>query len=241
MLAWVGCVADAPEVAANFGDDIAFRADSYDVDLGGMAALAFFLSHAGAGGSLGHRARSISCPAGHRREPGRPGHPGPLPGHLGPGRGPRPRHRHRDRASPVLRALGRSRGASRRLGGTDIALPVRIFHLADVVEVYDRRGGVRARCAKRGDVAADSSTPRSSTCSARLPTTSSATIPDVYDASGRIVAEPQLVVPLSNGELDHALTALPTSQTCVVLPAPDTHDASLSSRWPPPATTALAG
>jgi hypothetical protein len=36
MLAWVGCVADAPEVAANFGDDIAFRADSYDVDLGGM-------------------------------------------------------------------------------------------------------------------------------------------------------------------------------------------------------------
>ena len=37
MLAWVGCVADAPEVAGSFGDDIAFRADSYDVDLGGLA------------------------------------------------------------------------------------------------------------------------------------------------------------------------------------------------------------
>jgi len=34
-LAWVGCVADTPEVAALFGDDIAFRADSYDVDLAG--------------------------------------------------------------------------------------------------------------------------------------------------------------------------------------------------------------
>ena len=30
MLAWVGCVADSPEVAVWFGDDIAFRADSYE-------------------------------------------------------------------------------------------------------------------------------------------------------------------------------------------------------------------
>jgi hypothetical protein len=28
MLAWVGCIADTAEVAAWFGDDIAFRADS---------------------------------------------------------------------------------------------------------------------------------------------------------------------------------------------------------------------
>ncbi len=28
-LAWVGCVADTPEVSAWFGDDIAFRGDSY--------------------------------------------------------------------------------------------------------------------------------------------------------------------------------------------------------------------
>ena len=37
MLAWVGCVADAPEVGALFGDDIAFRADGYYVDLAGPA------------------------------------------------------------------------------------------------------------------------------------------------------------------------------------------------------------
>lgn len=29
-LAWVGCVADTPEVATWFGDDIAFRRDSYE-------------------------------------------------------------------------------------------------------------------------------------------------------------------------------------------------------------------
>lgn len=56
MLSWVGCVADAPEVAASFGDDIAFRSDSYDVDLGGMAAYRFFLGHAGAGESAAARA-----------------------------------------------------------------------------------------------------------------------------------------------------------------------------------------
>lgn len=98
-------------------------------------------------------------------------------------------------------------GVPRRLGGTDIALPVRIFHLADVVEVYERRGGVagavreaqrrsgkqfdpavvEAFCANAGDILRD--------------------VPDVYDASGRIVAEPDLAMPLTNAELDHALTA----------------------------------
>src|SRR5215212_8923099 len=36
MLAWVGCVADTPEVSTWFGDDIAFRQGSYEVDLAGL-------------------------------------------------------------------------------------------------------------------------------------------------------------------------------------------------------------
>ena len=55
MLSWVGCVADTPEVATWFGDDIAFRADSYDVDFAGLPALAFMLRHVGAGGPALHR------------------------------------------------------------------------------------------------------------------------------------------------------------------------------------------
>jgi HD-GYP domain-containing protein (c-di-GMP phosphodiesterase class II) len=207
MLAWVGCVADAPEVAANFGDDIAFRADSYDVDLAGMAALAFFLSHAGSGGSLGHRARSISAllaSGGSRVAQGIQGHclvTSVLAEDLGLGT---------DIATALRQFFARwdGQGVPRRLGGTEITLPVRIFHLADVVEVYDRRGGVpgavrearrrRGRqfdpeivdvfCAAADDILRE--------------------VPDVYDDSGRIVAQSELLVTLKNGELDHALTAL---------------------------------
>lgn len=49
VLAWVGCVADTPEVARWFGDDIAFRGDSYQVDLAGLPGLAFMLGHVGSG------------------------------------------------------------------------------------------------------------------------------------------------------------------------------------------------
>ena len=206
MLAWVGCVADAPEVTANFGDDIAFRADSYDVDLGGMEALGFFVGHAGAGGSLAQRARSISAllvSGGSRVAQGIQGHclvTSILAEDLGLG-------------PEIVAALRQffarwdGRGVPRGLGGTDLALPVRIFHLADVVEVYDRRGGVpgavrearRRRgkhfdpeivdvfCASAGDILRE--------------------VPEVYDASGRIAVEPELTVPLTDGELDHALTA----------------------------------
>src|SRR3954447_9279750 len=56
-LAWVGCVADTPEVAAWFGDDIAYRADSYDVDFAGRPMMGFMLRHVGAGSPALHRLR----------------------------------------------------------------------------------------------------------------------------------------------------------------------------------------
>src|SRR5438552_2838027 len=48
-LAWVGCVADTPEVATWFGDDIAYRGDSYRIDLAGLPLLGFMRGHVGAG------------------------------------------------------------------------------------------------------------------------------------------------------------------------------------------------
>src|SRR5205823_8843166 len=56
-LAWVGCVADTPEVAAVFGDDITFRRDYYQVDLAGLPMLGFMLRHIGAGNPPLHRLR----------------------------------------------------------------------------------------------------------------------------------------------------------------------------------------
>src|SRR5215207_8813361 len=43
VLSWVGCVADTPEVATWFGDDIAFRGDSFEIDFAGLPALTFML------------------------------------------------------------------------------------------------------------------------------------------------------------------------------------------------------
>jgi len=207
MLAWVGCVADAPEVAANFGDDIAFRADSYDVDLGGMAALAFFLSHAGAGGSLGHRARSMSAllaSGGNRVAQGIQGHclvTSVLAEDLGLGT---------EIATALRQFFARwdGQGVPRRLGGTEVALPVRIFHLADVVEVYDRRGGVPAAVREAQRRRGRQFDPEIVDVFCTSADDILHEVPDVYDGSGRIVAEPHLLVTLSNGELDHALTAL---------------------------------
>lgn len=150
MLAWVGCVADAPEVAASFGDDIAFRADSYDVDLAGLGAFGFFLGHAGAGGSVGQRVRAAAAlvaSGGSRVAQGIQGHclaTSRLADRLGLG----------VEVSAALRqffARWDGRGVPPGLGGEDIALPVRLFHLADVVEVHHRGGGVDAavRVARR--------------------------------------------------------------------------------------------
>src|SRR6185436_18250960 len=48
-------------VAAGFGDDIAFRADSYNVELRGMSGAAFMLSHAGSSGPLRQRVRKVAA------------------------------------------------------------------------------------------------------------------------------------------------------------------------------------
>src|SRR5437667_11744670 len=44
-LAWVGCVADTPELATWFGDDIAFRRDSRQIDLAGLPMMGVMLRH----------------------------------------------------------------------------------------------------------------------------------------------------------------------------------------------------
>ena len=57
MLAWVGCVADTPEVASWFGDDIAFRQGSYEVDLAGLPMFKYALARVGAGSPAMKRLR----------------------------------------------------------------------------------------------------------------------------------------------------------------------------------------
>ncbi|MGN6742145.1 MAG: hypothetical protein ACTHJL_02450, partial [Amnibacterium sp.] len=49
LLGWIGCHADSEEFADLFGDDVAFRAASYDVDWRGPAFAGLLLTHVGSG------------------------------------------------------------------------------------------------------------------------------------------------------------------------------------------------
>ena len=206
-LAWVGCVADTPEVANWFGDDIAYRGDSYRVDMTGLPLLGFMLGHAGAGKSALDRLRlaaNLVATGGSAIERGMMSHcltTGRMAERLGLGA---------DVSDPLQQVFTRwdGKGVPGGVGGEAIALPMRLFHLADVVEVFhraqgteravevarDRRGShfdpgvVDAFCAVAGDVLGD-------------PTTE-------VDWQALIADEPSLQRRLSQGELDAALEAV---------------------------------
>ena len=143
MLAWSGCVADSAEVAAWFGDDIAFRSDSYRVDLAGLPLMGFALSHAGAGTPFLHRLRlaaNLVLTGGRAVERGLMSHcltTTQLAGRLG---------LTAEVCDPLRQVFTRwdAKGVPDGVGGEDIARPVRLFHLADTVEVFHRAGGTEA-------------------------------------------------------------------------------------------------
>ncbi|HEV2027929.1 MAG TPA: hypothetical protein VGS16_05270 [Candidatus Dormibacteraeota bacterium] len=206
-LAWVGCVADTPEVATWFGDDIAYRGDSYQVDMAGPPLLGFMLRHVGAGRPALHRLRlaaNLIATGGKSIERGMLSHcltTGRMAERFGLGS---------DVRDPLQHFFTRwdGKGVPGGVGGEAIALPMRLFHLADIVEVFhraegtdaavevarDRRGRqfdpavVDAFCAVATDVLGDPATEA--------------------DWHALIAAEPALQRRLSERELDAALEAI---------------------------------
>ena len=207
MLAWVGCVADAPEVAAMFGDDIAFRADSFEVDLAGLSGMGFFLGHAGRGGTWSHRARvagTIVASGGKAVARGITSHclsTSTMADQLGLGAD----------VSVALRqffARWDGRGVPEGLGGEDVADVVRLFHVGNVVEVHARAGGLEAARAVTRARRGAQFDPRM--VDAFLEVSAS-----LLDETGQsrephelLPTSPGLARPLSPAELDQALTVL---------------------------------
>lgn len=142
-LAWVGCVADTPDVAAVFGDDIAFRHDSYQVDLAGLPMMGFMLRHVGAGRPPLQRLRlaaSLVVTGGRNIERGLMSHcltTSRMAERLG---------LDDQVCQPLQQVFTRwdGKGVPGGVGGKDIALPMRLFHLADTVEVHHRADGTDA-------------------------------------------------------------------------------------------------
>ncbi len=141
LVAWIGCHADSHELARWFGDDIAFRSDSYRVDWAGPPFLRLMLDHAGRNKSPAQRAAlaaSLFVGARDRFSALIRSHctsAGALAQRMGLDQG----------VQEVLAyTFERWDGGGLPLGVRGDALPVemRVVQLADVAEVHLREGGV---------------------------------------------------------------------------------------------------
>jgi HD-GYP domain-containing protein (c-di-GMP phosphodiesterase class II) len=207
MLAWVGCVADAPEVAAMFGDDIAFRADSFDVDLAGIPGMTFFLGHAGRGGSWAERvhiAASIAASGGKRVVQGITSHclsTSTMADQLGLGS---------DVGTALRQFFSRwdGRGVPNGLGGDQMALVVRLFHVANVVEVHHRAYGVNGALAVVERRRGGHFDPAIADVFLREGPRLLEGLGDAMDTDNLLRTEVSLQRPLDDREVDEALTVL---------------------------------
>jgi HD-GYP domain-containing protein (c-di-GMP phosphodiesterase class II) len=207
VLAWVGCIADTPEVSAWFGDDIAFRGQSYQANLAGLQGVRFMLGHTGAGGSAFDRLRLAATLVGTGGRPIQHGllshclSASTLAERLGLGQEVR---------DPLKQWFTRwdGRGMPAGVRGDDIALSVRLFHLADVVEVHHRTtgldGAVEVARARRGS----HFDPRlvDAFCGAAAEVLPDGA--DDLDCYEVIAGDPELQRTLTNDRLDDALAAV---------------------------------
>ena len=146
LIAWVGCHVDAYEQAKWFGDDMALKADAHHVDMTGLPAKAFVVTHVGAGRGLAERARlGVKFVGGGRRAAREmiENHwlaTNDLAGRLGLGAQVR---------EGLYQTFERwdGKGVPAEAKGSEILVPARLVSLADVVEVYHRTGGVEAAVA----------------------------------------------------------------------------------------------
>jgi HD-GYP domain-containing protein (c-di-GMP phosphodiesterase class II) len=142
LLGWVGCIADSHDAALWFGDDITYRGDVYDLDMKPLPFLGYLLRHVRADRTATRLARQGALVATGAR-----GVQDSLRAHC-------------QVTAQVARRLGLSgtvqqaltqifarwdgKGLPKGLGGRDVVAAIRLWQLADVVEVHHHRGGVGA-------------------------------------------------------------------------------------------------
>lgn len=207
MLAWVGCVADTPEVATWFGDDIAFRRDSYEVDFAGLPMQRFALRRVGLGSPALTRLRlagTLVATGGKAIERGLMAHcltTAQMAQRLGLGD---------EVCAPLQQVFTRwdGTGVPGGIGGADIDRSIRLFQLADNVEVFHHHGGsgaavdlARSRKGKQFDPAIVDEFCRSAD---ELFEGMSA----ISDLPEEIASDPRLQQRLTESQLDSAFEAI---------------------------------
>jgi HD-GYP domain-containing protein (c-di-GMP phosphodiesterase class II) len=207
LLAWVGCTADAHELAALFGDDIALRADSYELDLAGLSMMGFMLRRVGAGRPPLQRARMAAA----LLATGGRGAVDAMSAHcqvasamaerlgLGPEVG-----------EPLLQVFARwdGKGVPDGVGGEDVAVAIRLVQLADIVEVYHRREGIAAAVAVARERSGSQFDPRLVEAFADCADDILAGLEEQSSWDAVIAAEPGLASALSGVVLDGVLETI---------------------------------
>ena len=143
LLAWIACHADSFELAALFGDDIAFRRDYYLIDAHGLPMLSLMLQHTGSELPYWQRTARRSEFAATAMIAVRAlirshcASAGALAGRVG---------LDADVAGILRHTFERWDGRGLPAGTSGVAIPLemRIAHIADAAEVFLRAGGIDA-------------------------------------------------------------------------------------------------
>ncbi|WP_371934552.1 HD domain-containing phosphohydrolase [Mycobacterium sp. TY815] len=141
LVGWIGCHADSHELSALFGDDIAFRADTYGVDMAGLPFLRLMVSHVGRGLPVWERGlRSAAFLLTARNQvanliSSHCSSAGVLSDRIG---------LDSDVATALAYIFERwdGRGMPNGAREEEIPLEIHIVHLSDVIEVHLRTGGL---------------------------------------------------------------------------------------------------
>jgi HD-GYP domain-containing protein (c-di-GMP phosphodiesterase class II) len=141
LLTWVSCATDTSELAELFGDETELFADTHDGDLAGVSMAVFMARHLGNGSSRLRRVGMVGrflVTAGRSVQQVMQSHcqsASELAGRLELGD---------DVSRPLLQAFERwdGRGVPGLVGGDDLAMAMRLVHLADNIEAFHYTGGV---------------------------------------------------------------------------------------------------
>ena len=207
LLAWVGCHADSYEQARWFGDDICLRANVYTSDLVGLNKARFVMRNVGAGDAPAQRARTVMEFLLSGREAMETMHAthclvaGDLARRLGLGE---------TVWDALLQVFERwdGNGDPGLLAGSAISLPVRLVQLADVVEVFNRQGGIDGAVGVARQRSGTQFDPEVVECFCDGAGELLAPFDETTSWDAVIDARPGLRRTLSNAELDAALEAI---------------------------------
>src|SRR5690348_3341574 len=143
LLTWVGCATDTTDIAEMFGDETTLYADSHDGDLAGASLALFVARHLGHGSSPLRRLGMI----GRFLATGGRSVQAEMESHCQSASDLACRLELGDSVSaPLVQAFERwdGRGVPGRVGRDELAMAIRLVHLADAVEAFHHTGGVDA-------------------------------------------------------------------------------------------------